>query len=303
MPTEYNTERWSEYRVTPRYLAGSSYTGDPGFEPVAHWPHHTFDDGPCQLLVTSPDHRIKIGWFGDDYDLWKITAAQDAVSPPRWQATFNHTFPPEIVAGLTAALADDWSPGSDRFLTPTSVYWADNVQPLLDAGWTHGPAERGAVELLAPDRQAGAFIDRHSYGRLDERALLWAGPPGWATRAEATFTVGTPSHLIAATAAAMSDPAPVVRERHMLHRDVEDLVRLEPVKAKTRPRSRAPTPLEVKQAAVTAAVQRAEHSQPGTKRAHAARIRTPHARPQPSATPTSPRRIDAPARTPAHPRR
>ncbi|WP_078599999.1 DUF317 domain-containing protein [Streptomyces violens] len=262
MPTEYNIEHWNEYRVTPRYLAGSGYAGDPGLEPVAHWPHHTFDDGPCQLLVTSPDHRIKIGWFGDNYDLWKITAAQDAVSPPRWQATFNHAFPPEIVVGLTSALAEDWSPESDRFLTPTSVYWADSVQPLLDAGWTHGPAERGTVEVLAPDRQAGVFIDRHSYGRLDERVLLWSGPQGWATRAEASFSVGTPHHLIAATAAAMSDPTPVVRERHMLHRDIEHLVRLNPVKAEASSHPRAPTPLEAKQTAVTAAVQRAADPAP-----------------------------------------
>ncbi|WP_368396871.1 DUF317 domain-containing protein [Streptomyces sclerotialus] len=56
--------------------------------------------------------------------MWKITAAQDAVSPPRWQATFDHTFPPESVAGLTAALASTWAPEGDRFLEPTSVYWA-----------------------------------------------------------------------------------------------------------------------------------------------------------------------------------
>jgi hypothetical protein len=31
----------------------------------------------------------------------------------------------------------------------------------------------------------------------------------WGTRAEPTFTAGTPKHLIAATAAALADPTPV----------------------------------------------------------------------------------------------
>ncbi|WP_063728767.1 DUF317 domain-containing protein [Streptomyces sp. RTd22] len=304
MSDEPDYDRWREYRVTPRYLAGSSYAGDPGFEPVADWPHHSLDDGPCQLLVTSPDHRIKIGWFGDDFDLWKITAAEDAVSPPRWEATFNHTFPPEIVASLTSALAHDWGPDSDAFLTSPSIYWADSVQPLLDANWERlRTADPDTVELLAPDRQAGAFIDTRSYGSHDEAVLLWAGRPGGSTRAEATFTSSTPSHLIAATAAAMSDPTPLVRERHMIHRDIEHLVRLEPVEAETQSRSRAPTPLDVKQAAVTAAVHRAAHGQPSAARAHAARIRTTHPRPQPSVTRTSPHRRDAPAQTASRPRR
>ncbi|POX43390.1 hypothetical protein C3486_00190 [Streptomyces sp. Ru73] len=304
MPDEPDDEQWAEYRVTPRYLAGSGYTGDPGFEPVAHWPHHSFDDGPCQLLVTSPDHRIKIGWFGDDFDLWHISAAEDPVSPPRWEATFNHAFPPEIVAGLTAALADDWEPDTTRFLAPPPMYWADGVRPLLDAGWKHGAAERGTVEIIAPDQQAGAFIDTRRYGRQDEAVTLWAGPPGWATRAEATFTAGTPAHLIAATAAAMRNPGPVVRERHMLHRGTEHLVQLEPVGVNTRPAPTAPTPLEVKQTAVAAAVQRATHSQERTSRARAARIRTTTARTQPH-TATAPTRtyVDTPAHTTARPRR
>src|SRR5215203_5286931 len=159
MSDEPDDERWREYRVTPRYLAGSSGIGDPGFEPVAHWPHHHSDDGPCQLMFTSPDHRIKIGWFGDDVDLWKITAAEDAVSPPLWQATFNHNFPPQVVAGLTTALVRDWDPESERFLARPSMYWADSVQPLLDAGWVQeAPAERCTVPILAPDDHAGALF-------------------------------------------------------------------------------------------------------------------------------------------------
>jgi hypothetical protein len=52
----YDPYLHQEVLVGPMYLAGSTGTGDAGFAPVAHWPHHNLDAGPCQLLVTSPDH-------------------------------------------------------------------------------------------------------------------------------------------------------------------------------------------------------------------------------------------------------
>lgn len=139
MPALPDPSRYEEVLVSPMYLADSNGTGDAGFAPVAHWPHHYLDDGPCQLLVTSPDQRIRIGWFGDDFELWRITAAEEAVATPRWTATFNHVTPAEIVAGLTTALAQDYAASdpyenNGRFLAGPSLYWADAVQPLLDAG-------------------------------------------------------------------------------------------------------------------------------------------------------------------------
>ncbi|WP_394815873.1 DUF317 domain-containing protein [Streptomyces gibsoniae] len=238
-------------------------TGDAGFAPVAHWPHHYLDEGPCQLLVTSPDQRIRIGWFGDDFELWKITAAKDAVSTPRWGATFNHVTPAEIVAGLTSALAHDYAEsdaddGNGRFLASPSLYWRDAIRPLTDAGWVRdGAAERGTVEIIAPDGQAGVLIDNRLSSWDDETVTLWAGPPGWGTRAEAVFTARTPSHLIAATAAAMADTAPVLRERHQIDRKVEHLVTLIPVGPAAPQIARAPTPLDVRRTAVAQAVHRA----------------------------------------------
>ncbi|MGW4041194.1 DUF317 domain-containing protein [Streptomyces sp. NPDC004778] len=232
--------RYQEVLVSPMYLAGSNGTGEAGFAPVAHWPHQYLDEGHCQLLVTSPDQRIRIGWFGDDFELWKISAAEDAFSASRWTATFNHVTPAEMVAGLTAALVQDYDEAiaSDtlgRFLTQPTVPWRDTVRPLTDAGWNlDGAAELGTVEIIAPDDQAGILIDRRGYGSDRTTVELWAGPPGWGTRAEATFTARTPSHLIAATAAVMAKSTPVVRER-----------------------SRATTPLDVRRTAVTQAVHRA----------------------------------------------
>uniref|UniRef100_A0AAU2VNV5 DUF317 domain-containing protein n=1 Tax=Streptomyces sp. NBC_00008 TaxID=2903610 RepID=A0AAU2VNV5_9ACTN len=259
----YRQDLYQEVLVSPMYLAGSNGTGDAGFAPVAHWPHHYLDEDPCQLLVTSPDQRIRIGWFGDDFELWKITASEEAVSAPRWTATFNHVTPAEIIAGLTTALAHDYAEadayeGNGRFLSSPSYRWADAVRPLTDAGWTRdGGAELGTVEIIAPDGQAGVLIDNRRSRPSDEAVTLWAGPPGWGTRAEATFSARTPSHLIAATAAAMADPAPVARERHQIHREVEHLVSFTPVGPTAPQVPRAPTPLDVRRTAVTQAVHRA----------------------------------------------
>ncbi|MFG3253296.1 DUF317 domain-containing protein [Streptomyces sp. NPDC048172] len=300
--------RWREYHVTPRYLAGSGFTGDPAFAPVDHWPHHDLDDETfCQLLITSPDGRIRLGWFGDDYDPVKITAAEDAVGPARWTARFNQNFPPEITAGFTTALVQDWDPDSERFLARPSIYWADSVEPLLDAGWERLRASQpSTVELLAPDGQAGAWIDTRGHGREEETVRLWAGPPGYLTRAEATFTAETPDHLIAATATALNQPAPVVRERHMIRQEVEHLVQLAPVhKAGSRDRPSVPTPLEAKRASVSAALHRAAHQQPGHARARAAQIRTTRTRTRPGAVPaaTLPASAVPAAHTTARPRR
>ncbi|WP_189100209.1 DUF317 domain-containing protein [Streptomyces kronopolitis] len=280
---------YEEVLVSPMYLAGSNGTGDAGFAPVAHWPHHYLDDGPCQLLVTSPDQRIRIGWFGDDFELWRISAATEAASATRWTATFNHVTPSEIVAGLTTALAHDYAEAdpydsNGRFLADPSSYWEDAARPLTDAGWKRGvPIKPGTVEIVAPDGQAGAVIDRRSYGPDDEAVILWAGPPGWGTRAEAVFTTRTPSHLIAATAAVMADSTPVIRERHQIDREMEHLVTLTPaapdapaVPAAEPSVSRAPTPLDVRRTAVTQAVHRAARA-PRTAaelRVMAARSRT-----------------------------
>ncbi|RPK83288.1 hypothetical protein EES45_07280 [Streptomyces sp. ADI97-07] len=231
--------RYQEVLVSPMYLAGSKGTGEAGFAPVAHWPYQYLDEGPCQLLVTSPDQRIRIGWFGDDFELWKISAAEDAFSAPRWTATFNHVTPAEMVAGLTAALIQDYdeaiaSDAPGRFLTGPTVPWRDTVRPLTDAGWNlDGGAELGTVEIIAPDDQAGILIDRRGYGSDRTTVELWAGAPGWGTRAEATFTARTPSHLIAATAAVMAKSTPVVRERHQVDRRMQHLVTMTPVASAT----------------------------------------------------------------------
>lgn len=43
----YDEYRHQEVLVSPMYLAGSNGTGEAGFAPVGHWPHHYLDDAPC----------------------------------------------------------------------------------------------------------------------------------------------------------------------------------------------------------------------------------------------------------------
>jgi hypothetical protein len=256
MSTDWTDPEWAEYHVSPRYLAGSSYVGEAGFAPVQRlgWPHQLDDLG--SYIVSSPDSRIQIGFFGDDYDLWRIAAYERPLAAPAWTAVFNQNFPPEIVAGLTNALAQDWAFDSDRFLTAPRSGYLEVHDTLKAAGWQRdGGAELGTLELLSPDKEAGLLRDPRSSNR-DPLWTLWAGPPGWGTRAEATFTSGTPVHLVAATAAAMADPAPVVRERHMIHAEVVHRVRLTPVAPLQPSVPRAPTPRDARQAAVAAAFQR-----------------------------------------------
>ncbi|MFJ9033655.1 DUF317 domain-containing protein [Streptomyces sp. NPDC102274] len=231
--------------VSPRYLAGLPGHSGRSFDPVAHWPRHHLDAGPCQQVITSPDHRIRIGWFGDDYDIWKISAAEDPVSGARWTARINQNMPPEIVHGLTSALAAEWDENSDSFLHCRSFYWSDAVRPLLDAGWERKPLARGMAEIVSPDQLAGVTIDVVSSSPDAELVTLWAGPPGWGTRAEAVFTARTPKRLIAATAAAFLDPTPVARYQDTLDLRLAKLAQLTPVQP---PSPATPTPLDMQRA-------------------------------------------------------
>ncbi|MVO90263.1 DUF317 domain-containing protein [Streptomyces sp. p1417] len=232
--------------VFPRYLAGLGASGDPSFEPVSNWPHQHLDDGACQLLITSPDHRIKIGWFGDDFDIWRISAAEDAVSAPRWTASISNTMPPEIVRDFLQALASAWEEDGDSFLENHSSYWSDAVRPLLDAGWEQQPPQHGTVETTGLDGLVGASIDIVSTGSDAEVVTLWAGPEHRSVRAQANFTARTPKHLIAAMAASFVGPDPIARYQAELRPHLAQLVQLTPIKP---PKPAVPTPLDVQQTA------------------------------------------------------
>ncbi|MCZ0978692.1 DUF317 domain-containing protein [Streptomyces diastatochromogenes] len=177
--------------VSPRYLAGPDWCGDAAFVPVAHWPTFHLEDGPCQTLITSPDQRVRIGWYGDDFNVYKISASEGASCPTLWSACFNDSFPAEIVAGFTAELARHWEARKDNdpFEEAPSYTWAPLVQPLLDAGWKQqrfpGSVTLGApghssradgpfVEITAPDGTAGC--PSTSAAKISTRRRSFCGP-------------------------------------------------------------------------------------------------------------------------------
>ncbi|MGW7517776.1 DUF317 domain-containing protein [Streptomyces sp. NPDC054796] len=275
MLDEPNDGRGSNVCVTPRYLAGGG-SRDTALAPLAGWPRFRLSVGYCKLLVTSPDHCIRIGWSDAGEDRWRVTAAEDAVSPALWTATFTQHMPSEVVAAVTGVLAREWNTDDDPLFHPPPVTSSHGLGPLRAAGWKERGEDRDIVDLLAPDGQAGAWADPRSqlYRREDETLTLWAGPKGRFTRAEARFTPHVPNHLVAAAAAALADPAPLRRARHTLRHEVAHLVRLEPLEAQARLRSAPPT-----------------------TRAEAARIRTASAPPHPGQTATPPPRAGGEAPT------
>ncbi|MFI6289364.1 DUF317 domain-containing protein [Streptomyces sp. NPDC051018] len=241
---------YDEVYVSPRHLAGSTAIGDPGLQPAldAGWTISHDDAGNAYL--PSPDQRIRIGYLpeGDDDALWKIAAYQQPFAKPRWAAAFSSDCPTEFVTAFTTELVPLHEPEGDKFLTGGIGYRLHPVstvlQPLLDAGWTLATNFHPTrPELRAPDGLAGAWFDRGNLDPDDElttnttRWGMWGGPPR--ARWHAVFSTHTPTRLITATAAAVADPAPVLRWPGELSRMTRERATITPV------RPPAPTPLDM----------------------------------------------------------
>lgn len=200
--------------------------------------------------MTSPDGLVRIGWFGDDIQPWRITAALDPIAEPQWQAVFNDAFPPEIIAAFTGAVARNWGPVHvhHRLLQPPARCVEERVEPLLQAGWQRGFQEQlKIITVEAPDGLAGAENDTIDLGPSSAGGVrLWCGP--FTARADAVFPPGPPDHLVASVAA-MADPEPLTRERNMIRREVEPLVRLAPVETTAPSHSQTAQPTRLDRAA------------------------------------------------------
>ncbi|MFF0448053.1 DUF317 domain-containing protein [Streptomyces sp. NPDC004609] len=241
---------YDEVYVSPRYLAGSTAIGDPGLQPALDAGWTISHDELGNAYLPSPDQRIRIGYMpeGGDDALWKIAAYQHPFATPRWAAAFSSDCPTEFVTAFTTALVPLHEPEGTAFLTGGIGYYVPDVhpvvEPLLDAGWTWGNERR--LELRAPDGLAGAWFDRRDLDPDDElttndtRWGMWGGPPR--SRWYAVFSSHTPTRLITATAAAVVDPAPVLRWPGELSRMTRENATITPV------RPPAPTPLDMARA-------------------------------------------------------
>jgi hypothetical protein len=239
-------ERWREYHVTPRYLAGSTDSGDLALRPLLDRGWTLTHDELGNVYVTTPDQTVRLGYLpeGEDDALWKITAYSDPFAMPRWLVTFQDNTPTEIVAGFTTALAAAYTEGPNSYYGNSHLAALDVGTPLAAAGWSHsyGTAD---VSFHSPDGMAEVHLRR---SRLDhsaemtghqERWLTLAGPPG--NRWYATASSFTPEGLVAAMNTALTDPAPVIRYG-------DDLRHLPPQATATAVKPPVPTPLDVHRA-------------------------------------------------------
>ncbi|MCX4751242.1 DUF317 domain-containing protein [Kitasatospora sp. NBC_01287] len=231
-----------EYRIEPRFLAGSTHTGDPGLLPLldAGWALSRDDLG--NVLVTSPDHTVRLGFLpeGERGDLWMITAHADAFAPPEWQVTLDLSAPPEIVGEFTAALAATHSAAPSSVLHGDTGGW-DMTDHLLDKrGWRLEGEGATAVfrspdGLLALHKRLGYLRPETEMAGDAERWTVEVGPPGH--RWYATATSNLPDHLLDTLTTAIASPAPV--QRYLRPSELAHL----PSQATATPT--APSPLEV----------------------------------------------------------
>ncbi|MFI9273984.1 DUF317 domain-containing protein [Kitasatospora sp. NPDC052896] len=270
MPYYPNDERWpDEYHVSPRYLAGPTFTGDPALRPLLDAGWNLNHDDLGNVYVNSPDQKLRLGYLpeGEDDALWQITAYSNAFAAPRWLVTYKDSAPTEIVTGFTTALAKAHAEGPDSYLADRGGDLAElNVgTPLVAAGWSHRFTAADVI-FESPDGLAEVHLRRNHLDNAAEMAgnrerwLTLAGPPDqqW----YATASSHTPPALVTAMNWALTDPAPVIR--------YGDDVRLLPPQAKATPVTPpAPTPLDV-------------------RRAHAARARSPIGHPAAARHSTSP---------------
>ncbi|MCM1967982.1 DUF317 domain-containing protein [Streptomyces sp. G1] len=239
--------------VSPVYLAGSTFTGDPALLPLLSEGFRLHLDELGNVFVSSPDQRFRLGYLpeGDDSTLWKITAHTDPFGSPRWLATFDDNTPTELVTAFTTALAENYRNTPDVALRGEASN-SRGFQPLGDAGWKaeHGPRLSIAT---SPDGLAevtyfsGLLNHEEEVNGYKERWTAAGGHEGYDSRWTASFSTHTPTHLIAATMTALTDPTPVERnERHIPQRN-RGAARITPVNPPV------PSPLDVRQTAAARA--------------------------------------------------
>ncbi|MCX5555329.1 DUF317 domain-containing protein [Streptomyces sp. NBC_00038] len=249
-----NTAPDGDLYVSPLYLAGSTFTGDPALAPLLDHDFDLHSDELANVYVSSPQRHIRLGYLpeGPDYTLWKIAVHADPFGPPRWMATFDSPTPTELVTAFTTALASGYAKGPDNYLAQKAYPVDGALRPLTEAGWTRTDSWAATV-CTAPDQLAGLTYSRQLPGPDAElhgdehRWLLWGGQDGYRSRWYASFTSRTPIHLIAATTARLADPVPVLRYAPEVPARNRGTAHITPV---TPP---VPTPLDVRRASAARA--------------------------------------------------
>ncbi|MFD3580915.1 DUF317 domain-containing protein [Streptomyces sp. NPDC058683] len=244
--------------VSPRYLASSTFTGDPALGPLLDlgWDLHHDDLG--NAYVTAPDRKVHLGYLpeGEDDGLWRINAYRDPFGPPNWGVCFNDRVPTEFVQAFTAALATAYQQGPDAYLTRPVSGTDDHdpflaVVPLLKQGWEIERPRWGVFAVQAPDGLAGLEFttgDLDPEAELttrDARWQLWAGKSIDRAAWYATASTDTPVALLTAVTQCVAAPAPLPRWREETLSYIKGMAQLTPILPPGPP---TPTPLDVQRA-------------------------------------------------------
>ncbi|MEW5530583.1 DUF317 domain-containing protein [Streptomyces virginiae] len=210
-----------EVLVAPVALAGSgsSRTVSEPLDSAAGW-SKVIAFG-TDAYYTSPCQRVRIanpveGHYGG----WTITFAEDALGVPDWITTFDRDTPAEVVNAFTTTLVEGLgNTFRDRLQGGRQFAPSSPAALLSERDWQPADRQPGAHYQLSPDGHASYRIRigrLHEYDELmDPELSTWRltggldplTAPTW----QAYFSTSTPQHLIAASAMALADPAPVSR--------------------------------------------------------------------------------------------
>ncbi|MGW2397065.1 DUF317 domain-containing protein [Kitasatospora sp. NPDC001664] len=222
--------------VTPAYLAGTHHSNRVFDRLVQQGWGRSTDDDLGQGFAWSPNHRFRIadGQL-DPGAAWRITAAPEPLGTPTWMTGFSTETPPEIIMAVTDVLARtgdtiDWTGETHPALQqPTDRRTL--ICTLTDAGW-RSTYRAGVLDLEAPDELARVQVrldppgdpddlmaHPHLYVEIGPRGS-GGYPPYW----QAMATTNTPTIVVDALAQALTDTAPLQRDRDWM--DEELLARL-----------------------------------------------------------------------------
>ncbi|MEY9958791.1 DUF317 domain-containing protein [Streptacidiphilus sp. MAP5-52] len=230
--------------VSPRYLAGE---GDLGtvLKPLIHlheW-SHTFDRSLASVVATSHDGRLEVAMEPHklDFNWWRVTCREAPSAPPRWEASFSHYVPVELIGAFTQALA------ADRYTRPEEIVAEDTAspttawRPLLKAGW-HLQEDQWSTVLTSPDGRAKfgyspAVPDED--GRRIELSEPWFARvtcETWEGDWHASFGAAVPARYLTFFAAGLADTAPVSRKRSQIPTPALSTATVRPARGEDVPR-------------------------------------------------------------------
>ncbi|WP_406220759.1 DUF317 domain-containing protein [Streptomyces decoyicus] len=221
---------------------------------------HDMGDEMGNHYITTCNSQLRVAFVPeaseivpDGAALWQVRARTEMYRPPVWTAAFTDETPPEIIAGLTAALDADVTNSTWRrqpYLTRndhSDVVW----DAMRTAGWQVS-VEGLRVKATSPDGLASfAYRPPSTYGpqpvpRSEAwRATVYTSPDARRSLWEADFHSATPAHLVASFATALINPEPLTRESVTLPDECRAHARPlhEPIADRA---PAAPTPLDIR---------------------------------------------------------